>query len=67
MSYTYEENPCYDCEVCLVCDGTGGDCLHGECEECYGTGMIHVCTPWEYQAYMEQQTAPTMPEVPHDR
>lgn len=58
MSYTYtppdEDNGCeIECDVCWACDGTGGTCLTGSCEECYGTGMIHVCTPWEYRDCMD--------------
>jgi hypothetical protein len=29
----------------------------GECWECNGSGMIHVCRMWDYEEYMEQQTA----------
>lgn len=61
MSYSYDppyqDDQCIDCEVCRACDGTGGDCLMGECWECNGSGMIHVCRMWDYEEYMEQQTA----------
>jgi hypothetical protein len=38
--------------ICEACEGTGGDCVDGECWECNGSGYIDP--PWTEEGYEEQ-------------
>lgn len=43
----------YNDLVCHACDGTGGDCVHGMCWECSGSGMVGSMS-WEYGDYARE-------------
>lgn len=56
MSYSYDEpEEGIDYIVCTACDGTGGDCVMGECWDCNGQGTIWHGVPWEYRDFMQEQ------------
>lgn len=38
--------------ICYACDGTGGNCVDGECWECNGTGYIDP--PWSKEGFDDE-------------